>query len=251
MLTGIRQSMGQLSLIGHGRTIAPGEYWQGFISFDLYTDQPIIELHVKLDGTRVAGQPTAPVELAFASERRPPRTCSDGKPATLLGVCPSDADGYDPAAAGPCIQETRSATSFTRKQIWIASAPVADSDLYATLQSAAPTRKLVNRGLKLRAAGWVLVGVGRLGSVATTVGLVRTDRGARRRLGGPVADLDLRVGPGAGLQGTIANRRGHEPLQRDGRKLRRLLDDLLEECRASLYVRWCPLRPPTPAVCRR
>ncbi len=177
-LTNIRQAISQVALMGHGRTLQPGEQWQGFVSFDLYTDRPVEKLDLVFDGTKVGDQADAPIKFAYLTEKRPPRKCTkEGEIASVLGVCPSDIEGYDPPPNGPCIQETRAYNNSLRTQLWIASSPVADSDLYRTLQSQEASRKLVNRGLKLRTAGWLVVGLGIASAVAAVLAIV--ERGPR------------------------------------------------------------------------
>ncbi len=173
-LSALRQALTQVSLIGTGRTLGPGEQWQGFVSYDLYTDKPVTQLNLSFAGTRVGDQPDAPLKFAFATEKRPIRKCPvEGEVASVLGVCKSDIEGYDPASNGPCIQETRAYNNSLRTQLWIASSPVADSDLYRTLQSQDASRKLTNRGLKLRSAGWAVVGLGLIAAVVAVVAIIQ------------------------------------------------------------------------------
>ncbi len=89
------------------------------------------ELAVTFDGTRVGETPDTPAQVrlrfATASAAQVP---GGGRSRLGVGRVPSDIGGYDPAPNGPCIQETRTYNNHLRTQTWIASAPVADSDLY-------------------------------------------------------------------------------------------------------------------------
>ncbi len=208
-LAQIRDALGRIPLIGHGRTLAPGEHWQGFVVFDLYSDAPLEHLDVVFAGTQVGNQPDAPIQFAFVSEPPPPRKCAKaGEVASVLGVCPSDLAKYEPATDGPCIQDTRSYFK-RRRQWWIDGAEAADSDLYRTLQSVAVPRRLTNRGLKLRIAGWVLMGAGVVASIATAAAISRSGRPSLAPaglawLGVPVVGLVLNARGQADIRAGVA-----------------------------------------------
>ncbi len=171
-MAGLRKALLEVPIFAAPRAIQPGERWQGFVSFPLYTQQPLSKVELTFTGTRDGDAVDSPLRFDFVAQRRPPRKCSrPGEVASALGVCPSDVEGYDPPANGPCIQETRTYGNSLRRQIWVAGSPVADSDLYRTLKSQDISQTPTQRGLRQRAIGWLLVGMGLASSVAIIAGL--------------------------------------------------------------------------------
>ena len=200
-LAEFRRMQTDLDVLSAETTIGDGQAYRGYAAFDLDTasldDLRAFTVHARqitiemdLDGT------SPPFHFTFPVQRKPPGVaCAGGVRRAAIIECPEQDWATQPAADGPCIQQTHKKNSLYATQWWIGGVPVANNDLFRTMLADPLTRPQMKRGLLLRGIGYSLVGAGVILSAVAAPVLIHA--------AGPGAGPDALGFSGLSLAGAI------------------------------------------------